>query len=167
MAKINFKSILKKTAIVLLVGLVIIQFFRPAKNVSAAVTEKDITRLYTVPDSIQVVLQKACYDCHSDNTRYPWYFNVQPVAWWMNDHINDAKKELNFSEFGDRPLPKRAKKMKKCAKEVEEGDMPLDSYTWEHKDAILTDQEKKMLITWFNDLSQQITLSIPPETRQP
>ena len=163
MAKMNIKSIVKKVLIVLVVAFVIIQFFRPAKNVSAAVTEKDITRMYTVPDSVLTILQKACYDCHSDNTRYPWYFNIQPVAWWMNDHINDAKKELNFSEFSNRTLVKQAKKLKKCAKEVQEGGMPLESYTWEHKDAVLTDQEKNLLIDWFTNLSNQISAQLPPQ----
>ena len=151
------KNILKKILIALVVIFIIIQFIRPSKNLNNAVSGKDITVLYTVPDSVQLILQKACYDCHSNNTRYPWYFNIQPVAWWMNDHINEAKNELNFSEFGSRTLAKQAKKMKKTAKEVEEGGMPLDSYTWIHKDAILTDREKRILISWANNLSQQIS----------
>ena len=145
----------KKILITLLVVLVLIQFIRPAKNTSNAVTANDITVLYPVPDSVQLILQKACYDCHSSNTRYPWYFNIQPVAWWMNDHISEAKGELNFSDFGSRPLDKQIKKLKKTAKEVQEGGMPLDSYTWIHKDAILTEREKNILINWANNLSVQ------------
>jgi hypothetical protein len=160
------KNIAKKVFVVLLIALVVIQFFRPAKNVSVAVTEKDITRMYTVPDSVLQILQKACYDCHSDNTRYPWYFNVQPVAWWMNDHINGAKGQLNFSEFSNSAPAKQAKKLKKCAKEVQEGGMPLDSYTWEHKDAVLTDREKNMLIDFFTGLSNQINAKLPPQPQQ-
>ena len=163
MAKMNIKSIVKKVFIVLLIALVIIQFFHPAKNISTAVTEKDITRMYTVPDSVQQILKKACYDCHSNNTRYPWYFNIQPVAWWMNSHINDAKGELNFSEFSNRTLEKQAKKLKKIAKEVQEGGMPMNYYTWEHKDAVLTDREKNILIDWANGLSQQISSQLPPQ----
>ncbi len=137
------KSILKKVFIGLLVIFVIIQFFHPAKNESTAVTAEDITVLYPTPDSVQHILQKACYDCHSNNTRYPWYNNIQPVAWWMNHHINEGKRELNFSEFSKRTLPKQAKKLKKLAQAIQEGWMPLNSYTWIHKDAILTDAEKE------------------------
>ena len=147
-------GIIKKTMIGLLILLIVIQFIQPAKNVSNAVTADDFNTIYPIPDSVQKVLQKACYDCHSDNTRYPWYNNIQPVAWWLNDHINEGKRELNFSEFGKRPLAKRANKLKKLAKEVQEGGMPLDSYTWMHKDAVLTEAEKTMLINWANNLSQ-------------
>jgi hypothetical protein len=81
---------------------------------------------------------------------------MQPVAWWMADHVNEGKGELNFSEFGKYAITKRAKKLKKAAKEVEEGGMPLSSYTWMHKDAILSDQEKQTLMNWANQLSAQI-----------
>ena len=157
----KIKGIVKKTLLVLLIALVAIQFIRPVKNTDTTVNPQDIAQLYPVPDSVMHILQKACYDCHSNNTRYPWYFNVQPVAWWMDGHIKDAKKELNFSEFGKRPLVKRAKKLKKSAKEVQEGDMPLDSYLWIHKDAILTDAEKQTLEDWFNAQSQQIADKLP------
>jgi hypothetical protein len=161
MANSKLMRIGKRIVIGLLAVFVIIQFFRPVKNASAAVTADDINVLYPIPDSVQQVLNKACYDCHSDNTRYPWYFNMQPVSWWMNGHIKDGKHELNFSEFGKRPLAKRAKKLKKLAKEVQEGGMPLDSYTWIHKDAVLTEGEKNMVINWANNLSQQISAQSP------
>ena len=156
MTKDKLKGIAKKVLLGLLALLVIIQFIRPEKNINTAVTALDMNVMYPIPDSVAQVLQKACYDCHSDNTRYPWYNNIQPVAWWLNNHITDGKKELNFSEYGKRTLPKQAKKLKKIAKEIQEGDMPLSSYTLIHKDAVLTDAEKKMLIDWATGLSQQI-----------
>ena len=156
MTKDKLKGIAKKVLLGLLALLVIIQFIRPEKNINTAVTALDMNVMYPIPDSVAQVLQKACYDCHSDNTRYPWYNNIQPVAWWLNDHITDGKKELNFSEYGKRTPPKQAKKLKKIAKEIQEGDMPLSSYTLIHKDAVLTDAEKKMLIDWATGLSQQI-----------
>ncbi len=143
--------------IVLLVILVVIQFIHPEKNINATVSAQDMNTMYPIPDSVNQVLQKACYDCHSNNTKYPWYNNIQPVAWWLNDHINEGKKELNFSEYGKRTPPKQAKKLRKIAREVEEGGMPLDSYTWIHKDAKLTDREKQMIINWATSLSKQIS----------
>ena len=150
------KRILKKVLIGLIVVLVIIQFIHPAKNLSNTVSAKDIAVMYPMPDSVHQILQKACYDCHSNNTRYPWYNNIQPVAWWLNHHVDEGKDELNFSEFGELPIAKQAKKLKKVTKEVQKGGMPLDSYTWIHKDAILTDEEKNRIIDWANNLSQQI-----------
>jgi hypothetical protein len=159
----SMKSIIKKIFIGLLIAFVVIQFFHPAKNNDTTVSAQDMNTLYPIPDSVHRILEKACFDCHSNNTRYPWYFNIQPVAWWMDGHIEDAKKDLNFSEFGKRPLDKQAKKLKKLAKEVEEGGMPLDSYTWIHKDAVLTAREKKIVIDWANNLSQQISAQTPAQ----
>jgi hypothetical protein len=165
MEKGKMKGIIKKILIVLLLALVVIQFIHPDKNVNATIAPTDISVLYPVPDSVNVILKKACNDCHSNNTRYPWYNNIQPVAWWLNEHITEGKGELNFSEFGTRPPVKQAKKLKKIAKEVKEGGMPLDSYTWIHKDAVLTDREKNILIDWATNLSQQISATLPPETK--
>ncbi len=157
MAQTKAHKVIKYTFIGLLAALLIIQFFHPAKNINAVSSPQDIAALYVVPDSVHEVLQKACMDCHSNNTRYPWYNNIQPVAWWLNDHITEGKRDLNFSEFGARPPEKQARKLKKLAKEVKEGGMPLSSYTWIHRDAILTEREKDILINWSNTLSEQIT----------
>ncbi len=147
----------------LFVGLVVIQVFHPNKNNNPAITSDDITKMYPMSDSVHNILAKACYDCHSNNTNYPWYNNIQPVAWWLNDHIEEGKHHVNFSEFGKYPLAKQAKKLKKCAKEIEEGDMPLDNYLWIHKDAILTPQEKQLVLDWAKNLSQQIAQTAPQQ----
>ncbi len=157
MAKIKAGQIVKRIFIGLFVIFVVIQFIHPAKNISNTVSAQDISVLYPVPDSVQLILQKACMDCHSNNTKYPWYDNIQPVAWWLNDHVNEGKRELNLSEFGSRTPEKQARKLKKLAKEVQEGEMPLDSYTWMHKEAVLTEREKNILIAWASNLSEQIS----------
>lgn len=156
-------SIIKKALIGLVVILVVIQFIRPEKNNNTTASADDVTALYTVPDSVQQILKKACYDCHSNATQYPWYSNIQPVAWWLKDHIDEGKDELNFSEFGKQPLAKQAKKLKKLAEEVEEGEMPLNSYTWMHKEAVLTESEKNTLINWAKSLSEQVAMNAPQE----
>src|SRR5580765_4413932 len=92
-------SIFKKIILGLLVVLIIIQFFHPAKNVSTTPSPYNIATVYNVPSAVNTILSKACNDCHSNNTRYPWYNNIQPVAWWLNNHIVDGKKELNFDEY--------------------------------------------------------------------
>ncbi len=92
------KKFFKRLFLVLLFALIVIQFFRPAKNKSEGMSKNDITTLYAVPENVQSILKTSCYDCHSNNTVYPWYSQVQPVAWWLDGHIKDGKKDLNFSE---------------------------------------------------------------------
>ena len=156
-------KIIKRTFIGLLIVLVFIQFIHPAKNVDTTTTPQDITIMYPMPDSVHGILQKACYDCHSNTTRYPWYNNVEPVAFWLNNHIKEGKQHLNFSEFGSYPVAKQVKRLKNTAQEVEEGGMPLNSYLWIHKDAVLTPAEKNMVISWANGLAQRISMQAPAQ----
>lgn len=137
-----------KIAIILIIILVIIQFIHPQKNQNTEVLSSDITKITTVPDDVLQTLKTACYDCHSNNTIYPWYNNIQPVAWWLQKHINNGKRELNFSEFGTYNTTRMSKKMKGIVHEIEEGDMPLKSYTLIHKNAILSDVQKKAVTDW-------------------
>ena len=147
----------------LLIVFVIIQFIRPKQNTSD-VNPQDITHVYMVPENVHQILTKACLDCHSNNTRYPWYNNMAPVSWFLNDHILEAKKELNFSEFGNYPPKRQAKKLAKVAKSIDEGWMPLDSYLWIHKDAKLTDEEKQKLYAYFNTIRDTIKARYPADS---
>ena len=137
-------------------ALVLIQMYHPEKNNNSTTTSEDIIKLYNVPDSVNNILHKACYDCHSNYTTYPWYNNIQPVAFWLNDHIEEGKHHVNFSEFGRYTLQRQSRKLKKCAGEVEEGDMPLNYYIWIHKMAKLSPREKELFMKWAEDLSSQI-----------
>jgi hypothetical protein len=156
MAKSNLRKAVKNILIVIVVLLIFIQFIHPKKNTDPVITPQDIAVMYPLPDSIHLILQKACYDCHSNTTRYPWYNNVQPVAFWLNHHINEGKEHLNFSAFGSYPKDKQIKKLKNVAHIIEESHMPLDSYLWIHKDAVLTEAERDMLIAWANGLAKRI-----------
>jgi hypothetical protein len=80
---------LKRVLIPLLIAFIIIQFFRPEKNISASAAAKHISTKFSFPDDVEQILSNSCYDCHSNNTRYPWYFSVQPVAWWLDDHVRE------------------------------------------------------------------------------
>ena len=158
------KKFLRRFLIVMLVILVIIQFIRPAKNLSATSSATDISIKYPTPDSVLKILQVACYDCHSNNSRYPWYAAIQPVNFWMNGHIADGKSGLNFSEFAAYPIRKQYRRMDDLAKEVKEGGMPLPSYLWIHNDARLTDSQKNMLITWATSIHDDIKTKYPPDS---
>ncbi|HVW99337.1 MAG TPA: heme-binding domain-containing protein [Candidatus Babeliaceae bacterium] len=147
----------KKIIIALVIVLILIQFIHPAKNANTDVSPQDITRVYAVPDSVHRILQRSCYDCHSNSTTYPWYNNFQPVSWWLAYHVSKGKKHLNFSEFGTYPKKKQLKKMAQIAKSVTEGWMPLNSYLWIHKNAVLTENEKQLIANWANDVEKQIS----------
>jgi hypothetical protein len=150
---------LKKIFVGFLLVLVAAQFVRPEKNLSTGVSTNDITLKYAVPADVKTVLQRACYDCHSNQTHYPWYAEVQPIASWMDSHIKDGKRHLNFSEFGLYDTKRTTKKLAAIADEVEQHEMPLKSYTWIHAEARLTPSEIKSLADWTDTLSQEIVPS--------
>jgi hypothetical protein len=158
----------KKILIALLVILVIIQFIRPERNISAAVSPNDIGHKYHVPETVQSILKTSCNDCHSNNTVYPWYANVQPVAWWLQHHVNEGKSELDFSEFLTYSPKKAHHKMEEVIEMVKEGEMPLNSYLWVHKDAKLSADQKKMLTDWADGIMKEIAVAnnLKPEEKK-
>ncbi len=148
---------LKKIFLILFIALIIIQFFHPQKNVSAGPFPQHIEAVYSVPANVQQVLARACYDCHSDNTSYPWYNRIQPVAWWLANHVKEGKGELNFSQFGTYSGKKQKHKLEEVTEMVKEGEMPLSSYTWMHGEAKLSAEVAKQLTDWADGLRSQIT----------
>jgi hypothetical protein len=147
---------LKKIVIGLLIILVVIQFIRPEKNISKAAQPHNITEAYPVPANIQHILQRACNDCHSNNTTYPWYAEIQPAGLWLAHHIDEGKAELNFDEFTTYSPKKQAHKLEEVAEMVEKGEMPLKSYTLIHKSAILNTEDAAALQAWAKGLQQTI-----------
>jgi len=156
-------KIVKKILIGLLIVLIVMQAFRPAKNISGDKT-KDISLSYVVPEDVKAILAKACNDCHSNSTRYPWYAEIQPTAWWLNSHINDGKRHLNFNEFDSYRIARQYKRLEDCIEEIKQGDMPLPSYTLIHKDAILTDTEKQTLFNWCEIVRDSIKAKYPSDS---
>lgn len=160
------RRILKVLALFLLALLIIIQFVHPAKNVTSgdALFANDISKVYPVPDDIQLILRSSCYDCHSNNTKYPWYSKIQPVAWWLNDHIVEGKKELNFTEFASYNIRRKFKKIEEILEEVEEDKMPLYSYTLLHKNAILDKDQKSKLMNWATAIRDTMKANYPADS---
>ena len=149
-------KIVKIIAVILLVVFVGIQFIPTKRNQSNVVPETDFMLVNNVPETIQKKLQISCYDCHSNNTQYPWYNMVQPVAWFMQNHIKEGKKELNFNEWADYSDRRKKSKLKSIISQIEDNEMPLDSYTLIHKDAIFSDTEKQEIIEWVTQLKDSI-----------
>ena len=147
----------KKIIWIALVVFIAIQFIQPARNTSNKILPTDITMLYRVPDSVQSLLKTACYDCHSNNTMYPWYSRIQPGAWFMANHVKSGKEDLNFSEFGSYSLRKQQHKLKSIVEEINEGDMPITSYKLMHSNARLDEHEKAVLVDWATQTKDSLT----------
>jgi len=144
----GFLVMKKKILLGTFIVLIVIQFIRPTRNVQEFWTVDDISLVYLTEDRVHGMLKESCYDCHSNNTRYPWYANVQPFGWWIQSDINEAKRELNFSEFGTYSREKAKHKFEDIAEEVHDHEMPLESYLWLHPQAKLTPLQADQIIIW-------------------
>lgn len=142
----------KKILIGLAVIVVVIQFFRIDKTNPPVQEELDFVTITNPPAEVASMIRSACYDCHSFESTYLWYSNIAPISWWTKHHVNEAREELNFSEWGTFSAKRKDHKLEECVEEIEEGEMPLKPYTWTHGDAKLSPEQKEMLITWLKEL---------------
>lgn len=158
------KKICKRVFQILLLAFIIIQFIRPAKNKSDGISSNDISKIYPAPENVLAILKTSCYDCHSNNTVYPWYASIQPVTWWLNNHIQDGKKDLNFSEFKTYSIRRQYKKLEEINALVKKDEMPLDTYLWIHKNAKLDKQQKLTLANWVTSVRDTIKANYPADS---
>lgn len=142
------KRILRYLVLGLAVAFLVIQFFQIDKTDPEIVPIEALESMVTVPPDVQIILGKACNDCHTNKTIYPWYSYIQPNGWFLKSHIEDGRRHLNFSKFSTYDANKQSKKLEEICEEVTAGTMPLPSYTWIHRDAVLSDTEKKALCDW-------------------
>lgn len=142
-----------KIFIVIISVFIFIQFFQIDTRNPAVVPQNDFTNIYSPPQHIQSILKTACYDCHSNQTDYPWYASVAPVSWWIKDHIEHARGHLNFSTWNDYSVSEANHALEEIAEEVEQKKMPLKSYQIAHSEARLSDEERKLLVEWVRSLS--------------
>ncbi|MCC6814817.1 MAG: heme-binding domain-containing protein [Saprospiraceae bacterium] len=150
------KLILKTAAVILIVLLVGIQFFKTKENKSTQNSGNAITQHYDVPNNIKNILKTSCYDCHSNNTNYPWYNKIQPINWWLAKHVNEGRKELNFDEFNTYSTKKKLHKLDEVIKTIKDNEMPLKSYTLFHGDANLSDSDKQDIEAWAKKIRNVI-----------
>jgi len=148
------KRFLKIATLIILVILVGIQFIPTNRNQSDETLTTDFMRVYNVPNNVRNLIQNSCYDCHSNNTNYPWYNKIQPISWFLEDHIKEAKSELNFSEFGSYSKRRKRNKLKSILNQIKKNEMPLSSYTFIHSDAKFSEKEKIEIIRWINKLKK-------------
>lgn len=143
----NFKTILKRGSLGLLGAFVIAQFFQVGKTNPPV--ESDFIQAMNPPQEVAQMLRDACYDCHSNETVYPWYTYIVPVGQWIKGHINEGREHLNFSTWNSYSAEDKSEILHESAEEIEKGKMPLGSYTWTHSKARLSDAQKQTLVGWF------------------
>jgi len=143
---------LKKIALVLFAIFVIIQFFRIDKTNPEVIIENDFINVVNPPEEIATIIKTSCYDCHSNTSKYPWYSNVAPISWWLKDHINEAREELNFSEWETYNIAKKINILEEAIEEIEEGEMPLYPYKISHSSAKLNVNQIKLLMDFLKNL---------------
>lgn len=156
---------IKKILIGLVVILVVIQFIPYEKN-EGKPAEHPISGTYDVPDNVQTLMKNACNNCHSNKSEYPWYANIEPVGFWLNDHIQEGKGHINYDEFTNRPLAWQYHKWEETVEMVEEKEMPLESYTnfGLHPEANLTDADRQVLIDWAKDQMAYLKATYPADS---
>jgi hypothetical protein len=148
----------KKILLPIGIVLISIQLFRPARNISYNVQDTDISKIVATSDTVLSTLKSVCYDCHSNNTNYPWYSNIQPVGWLLANHIRKGKYELNFSEFGSYSPRRQLSKLNGIANSIKDDIMPLASYKMMHKNAQLSTNGKVLLINWAQQSIDSISV---------
>lgn len=154
---------IKRFLVLALIALVVIQFIPVDRNESGYET-LDAFIAETKPSAeVQEILKASCYDCHSDQTIYPWYADVAPVNFWLASHIKDGKRHLNFSDWSQWNAKRKDHKLDETIEMIEEGEMPLVSYTLMHGDADLTADQKELLINWAKAARLQLSSAPQPQ----
>lgn len=143
------KKILKIVLVVLIVAFIAIQFInRPDKTVSTQITPDDITKKMQVPENVQSILKRSCYDCHSSQTVWPWYSSIAPASWLVSDDVIKGRKKMNFSEWGKIPDAKKEARLTEVCEQTKSEEMPLPKYLILHGDAKLSQADKDILCKW-------------------
>ena len=145
-----------KILLAIVILFIAIQFIPSTQNIDGQESTSDISKTVIMPSKVHSVLKNACYDCHSNNTDYPWYSKIQPVRLMMDRHVKEGKEELNFSEFGSYSTRSQISKLKGLANSIKDNIMPLSSYKLMHKNANLSDEEKNLIINWALQTSDSL-----------
>jgi hypothetical protein len=142
----------KKILILVVILLLVFQFVQPVKNASSGLGEDDISKVYNMPPELHNTFVSKCYDCHSNNTHYPWYFNVQPIGWWLAAHVHEGKEHLDFSSFARYDKKEQEEQLEEIAEVVEDHSMPIKSYVLFHPQSELTEADEKAINAWLKSL---------------
>ncbi|MGH2574165.1 MAG: heme-binding domain-containing protein [Ignavibacteria bacterium] len=152
---------MKKKIKFILIGLVVlfvlIQLYRPERISTNEISPDHITNKITVPANVRSILERSCYDCHSNHTKWPWYSNVAPVSWLVIDDVKEGRSKMNFSEWGKLSPAKQELRLENICEEITEGKMPLPNYLLIHKEAELTQSDKDILCKWSQSMADSLS----------
>ena len=152
-------------AVFFIIVLLLIQFYpKVYENNGKNVVSLEINKVHEVPAEVMQVLQTSCYDCHSNQTFYPWYAKIQPINFWLNQHIEEGRNELNFSEFGSYSIRRQYHKLKEITEQINDQEMPLSSYILIHRSASLDQAKKEIIINWANNLRTKFEGTYPADS---
>jgi hypothetical protein len=146
------KRILRVALMAVLFAVIVTSFIPVDRQTASVDGEMSFENYSNGNEEMYNLVKTACYDCHSNETEYPWYSNVSPAKFILQDHINEGRHEFNFSEWGTMPLKDRNHILEECAEEVEEKEMPLKGYALLHGDANLSNQQRSELANYFLSL---------------
>jgi hypothetical protein len=138
------------------VFVVAIQAIRPARTNPPTDETRTIAARLPVNVEAAVVLKRACRDCHSNDTTWPWYSNVAPMSWLVIDHVKSGRRHFNYSEWGGYGPDKTRKLLHDICEEVQDGSMPMGSYTLVHRDARLSDADVQALCSWTKSVGDRL-----------
>jgi len=140
-----------------LAGLLLIaQAFNPARTNPPVIPGGDITATNPPPPEVTALLHKACYDCHSQETTWPWYAHISPVSWLVADDVYEGRKHLNFSQWPHSDPGHAARKLDHISEALDDKDMPPAKYTLIHGNARLTEVQRQLLITWADATANRL-----------
>ncbi len=156
-------KIVKKILFILLALFLIAQFFKPEKNQGNIASIDAFLQETNPPENVKVILKETCYDCHSDVTRYPWYHEITPINYWLDEHIKDGKKHFNVSNWEGNSVKRKDHKFEELIEMVEDKEMPLNVYTWVHREAKLNDVQINSVIDWAKKVRVKYGLLPSPQ----
>lgn len=148
------RKVLKIVGIVALVALVVIQFIRPEKNIGDYSDVATFEAETKPSEAVKAILKSNCYDCHSGTTQYPWYAEIAPFSFFLADHIEEGREHFDMSQWASYSLKKKDHKLDELIEEVEEGEMPLESYTLIH--GSLSEEDQKLLEEWAKSVRTEL-----------
>ena len=136
--------------------LLVLQFFQPESHNTAVDPAQDMLEVLAPPEPLADLIRKACYDCHSNQTVYPWYNKISPVSWYLYKHIKKGKEDLNFSDYGLLDKADKIGAFADFCDVLDAGSMPLQSYMLIHKNARLSQEERENLCIWSEEVALKV-----------
>jgi hypothetical protein len=144
---------------IILLAFLVAQFIRPDRTNPDSDPAVMIGRQLNVPPAVRTILERSCYDCHSNQTRWPWYSNVAPASWIVTDDVKEGREHLNFSEWGTYTRKRQIARLDMIVSQVDKDEMPMKKYLVLHKNAALSEADKDLLCTWAEQASDSLRVS--------